>query len=226
MVSPGVSVGKGASIEKLSVVPEGGQVPDESRVIGNPGFITDMVKQIEDTSSDWQYFVVGFLKLLWLAFELYLFFGSTFLGQYLWLSKLPQSWRYAPVLNWSLLILWFNFISIGTSIVIKWTFIGKRKPGRAKETVWRKVADWAADWHFNVSFITLKYLTYNSRMWNVVLMMHGMDVDFASRIVSPEVFPPSKVDLVRLRQSFVADISCEITHDGQKEQQDLKWFSS
>ena len=213
MVSPGVSVGKGASIDNLSVVPEGGQVPDESRVIGNPGFITDMVKQIEDTSSDRQYFVGG-LKLLWLAFELYLFFGSTFLGQYLWLSKLPQSWRYAPVLNWSLLILWFNFISIGTSIAIKWTFIGKRKPGRANQTVWRKVADWAADWHFKVSFSTLNFLTYNSRMWNVVLMMHGMDVDFASRIVSPEVFQPSKVDLVRLRQSFVADISCEITHDG------------
>ena len=131
MISPGVSVGKGASIERLSVVPEGGQVPEESQVVGNPGFIIDMVKQTEETSSDRQYVDVGFLKLLWLAFELYLFFGFTFLGQYLWLSKLPQSWRYAPVLNWSLLILWFNFISIGTSIVIKWTFIGKRKPGRA-----------------------------------------------------------------------------------------------
>ena len=184
-----------------------------------------MVKQTEDTSSDRQYFIVGFLKLLWLAFELYLFFGSTFLGQYLWLSKLPQSWRYAPVLNWSLLILWFNFISIGTSIVIKWTFIGKRKPGRANQTVWRKVADWAADWHFKFSFSTLKILTYNSRMWNVVLMMHGMDVDFASRFVTPEVFPPSKVDLVRLRQSFVADISCEITHDGTYHQLSIEQSS-
>ena len=131
MISPGVSVGKGASIERLSVVPEGGQVPEESQVVGNPGFIIDMVKQTEETSSDRQYVDVGFLKLLWLAFELYLFFGFTFLGQYLWLSKLPQSWRCAQVLNWSLLNLWFNFISIGTSIVIKWTFIGKRKPGRA-----------------------------------------------------------------------------------------------
>ena len=62
-------------------------------------------------------------------------------------------------------------------------------------------------------------------MWNVVLMMHGMDIDFASRIISPEVFPPSKVDLVRLGQSFVADISCEITHDGTYHQLSIEQSS-
>jgi hypothetical protein len=91
--------------------------------------------------------------------------------------------------------------------------------------VWRKVADWAADWHFNVSFITLYYLTYNSRMWNVVMMMHGMDIDFASRIISLANFPPSKVDLVRLRQSFVSNISFELTRDGTYHQLSIEQSS-
>jgi len=39
-----------------------------------------------------------------------------------------------------------------------------------------------------------------------VLMLHGLDVDIATGIV--EVFPPSKVDLIKLRRSFVSiDVS-------------------
>jgi hypothetical protein len=62
-------------------------------------------------------------------------------------------------------------------------------------------------------------------MWNVVMMMHGMDIDFASRFITLANFPPSKLDLVRLRQSFVAYISCEITHDGTYHQLSIEQSS-
>ena len=58
-----------------------------------------------------------------------------------------------------------------------------------------------------------------------MLMMHGMDIDFASRIITLGTFLPSKLDLVRLRQSFVSNISFEITRDGAYHQLSIEQSS-
>ena len=103
------------------------------------------------------------------------------------------------------MILWCSIISIGTSIVFKWMFIGKRRPGPVNDTVWRKATDWAANWHFVVGTSMIMVLSYGLRIWNVVLMMHGMDIDIFSIIMPTQMFVPSKVDLVRIRHSLVSN---------------------
>jgi len=219
VVSLGAVVEKKAFIEKLTTVPEGSRVPEASQVIGNPGFATKKTPPfIGVITSPLRHFMVGFFKLMWLVFELYLFFGITFLGQYLWVPKLPQNWRYAPVLMWYLLILWFSIISIWTSVIIKWVFIGKRKPGPVNMSMWRTCLDWAADWHFKTSIGFLFSFIFNSRICNIVMIMHGMDTDLVSKLGEPGIFIPSKVDLVSVRRSFISTLSFDIQNEGMYHQ--------
>ncbi len=217
--SPGTAVGDRSTIKKLASVPEGAIVPDFSEVSGSPGFITKTPsahkqKQTTHNSGAAAKVLEGGLKLLWIVLELYMFFGVAFLGEYFWLWKLPD-WRFSPVLHWFSLLLWFNLVSIWTSILIKWVFIGKRKPGPVNDSVWRKVADWAADWHFRTSLSLLLFeMTAHSHMWNIVLMMHGMDTDMVSKL-HHQLYLPSKVDLVRVRNSFVNVISYDVKQDNK-----------
>jgi hypothetical protein len=204
MLSPGSAVFDNATIEKLSVVAEGGQVSANSTAVGNPAFLVgEQVKPVSLSTSPHSWLILGILKLLWLAFELYLFFGITFLGQYSWISKLPPNWRYTPLLSWLLIIMWFSVISLLTSIILKWTLIGKRRPGPYNNTLWRNFVDWAADWHYDVSTSLLHYVFSNSHLWNVILMLHGMDVDLRSKIIAIN-YPPSKLDLIKIRHSFIS----------------------
>jgi len=168
---------------------------------------------------------LGVLKILWLGFEIYHFYGVSVLGQYLWQTRFPQDWRYTPVLHWFLLFSWFTFMSIGTSIVIKWILIGKRRPGVCNVTLCRRAADWVADWHFQVSLQIFSALFYASRIWNFVLTMHGMDIDFASKLVTPEIFLPSKVDLVRVRESFIGTVFLDTENAGMYHQVDINQSS-
>ena len=81
MISLGACIGNNSSVEKISVVPEGGKVPEKCHVSGNPAFIRgDAVSDKDDNQSPC---FLSLLKLLWLVFELYLFFGQMLLGQYL-----------------------------------------------------------------------------------------------------------------------------------------------
>lgn len=201
MVSPGASVGDDSFVECLAVVQEGAQVPTLSYVTGNPAYL---LRQNSSAQMKRKSSLLGVLKMVWLVFEVYLFFGVMLLGQYLWMTRLPNSWRYAELLKWTLLLLWFSFMSICTSIIIKWTFIGKRKPGQFSDSLWRDFADWAADWHFQVATGLLISVSTHSRFWNVVLMMHGMDIDFTSRIAGVGCFVPSKVDLITVKNSFIS----------------------
>lgn len=200
MISLGASVGQNSSVEKLSVVVEGGKVPANCQVSGNPAFINGHATDKNDNQTSCLF---GLLKLIWLGFELYLFFGQLLLGQYLWVPYLPYKWRYAKVLQWSLMFMWFNVLSIGTSIILKWTFIGKRSPGPVRNSLLQKIADWAVDWHFRKTTSLIHSLTFNSRLWNIVLMMHGMDIDTHSKVV-PQNFVPSNFDLISVRNSFVS----------------------
>ena len=79
-------------------------MPEGKKVVGNPAFI---VGESVDHGTQISCFL-GFLKVLWLGFELYLFFGVMLLGQYWWVSRLPLKWRYGEVLKWNLLIMWFS----------------------------------------------------------------------------------------------------------------------
>jgi hypothetical protein len=118
-------------------------------------------------------------------------------------DRLAANWRDAPLVYWFLLFALLALLSIGSSVLIKWMFIGHRRPGPYKETIWKVVADWAVDYHFDIASCTLYAVLFNWRIRNVILMLHGMDIDMESKIY-PESFPPSKVDLISLEKLFVS----------------------
>jgi len=96
MVALGANVGSGAFIKILAVVGEGAKVPARAKVVGNPAFATStMTDTGKEKNSVW---LLGCFKLLWLAFEIYHFFGLTLIAQFLWVPRLPRTWRYTPVL--------------------------------------------------------------------------------------------------------------------------------
>jgi len=214
MTSLGASLGNEVKVHKLSVVPEGAMVPDKVSVEGNPAFArTSMIPstRIHKFTHNWLF---GLLKIVWLLIELYIFFGLALVAQYLWVYHLPYNWRYAPVLEWSLLLLWFSVVSTLLSVMMKWILIGKRRPGPVNNSLWRNFADWAADWHFRVSTDLVYGISSYSRIWNVVLWLYGMDIDFYSTVQALS-FSPSKMDLVKIKQSFVSSGLSINVNDGK-----------
>lgn len=201
MVSSGSTIGDGSYVESLSVVPEGGQVPEMSNVVGNPAFVTDKSKPYEN---DINQAILGIFKVMWLVFELYLFFATMLLGQYLWVPYLPQ-WRYSSLLMWCLLIVWFGFVSIVTSAFLKWILIGKQRPGKIHQTLRRKICHWAADWHFTYALELIELTSFGGMIWNIILKLHGMDIDMNSRLIFHSSIPPSKVDLITMKETFVSN---------------------
>jgi hypothetical protein len=79
--------------------------------------------------------------------------------------------------------------------------------------MWRTFADWAVDWHFQVAAGLLLSMTTNSRMLNIILMMHGMEIDIASRVTWVESFAPSKVDLIKVKNSFFSAVTFSMKRD-------------
>jgi acyl-CoA synthetase (AMP-forming)/AMP-acid ligase II/acyl carrier protein len=207
-VSLGASVGGGAFVEKMSLVPEGAQVPAKTRVVGNPAYVSDAWYG-ESSGTSRCRLTLGLLKMLWLGFELYLFFAVMLLAQYLWVTRLPSTWRYSAVLKWFLLLIWFSFMSVLSSVILKWILIGKRKPGPFDDSLSRKICDWAADWHFQTTTGLLLSFSSHSRFWNLVLMLHGMDIDFDTKLAAAGTFLPSKVDLIEVKESFISAASFE-----------------
>ena len=70
------------------------------------------------------------------------------------------------------------------------------------DSTWHQFVDFAVDWHYMVTSQFLESLTYFSRFWRIVSKLHGNDVDFNS--VCTSHLPPSKVDLVSVKNSFVS----------------------
>jgi len=68
------------------------------------------------------------------------------------------------------------------------------------------MADWAADWHFCVATGFLLSFSSYFKVWNIILFLHGMDVDLKSNLVAAN-FLPSKVDLITVRESFLSAAS-------------------
>jgi hypothetical protein len=96
--------------------------------------------------------------------------------------------------------------------------------------MWRTFADWAVDWHFQVAAGLLLSMTTNSRMFNIILMMHGMEIDIASRVTWVESFAPSKVDLIKVKNSFFSAVTFSTKRDNHYheikiENSSIGWFA-
>ena len=76
-----------------------------------------------------------------------------------------------------------------------------------KDILWGQFLDWSIDWHFQTSIGVLFSMTSNSRLWNIILMMYGMNIDLSSRIAGIGSFVPSKVDLVSVKNSFISVVT-------------------
>jgi carbonic anhydrase/acetyltransferase-like protein (isoleucine patch superfamily) len=77
MLSPGVTVGEAAQVDKNSVAFEqGAQVPEGVLVAGNPAFVSRKI-QLSPKLSWWK---LGILKLMWLVVELCIFFVMLLCG--------------------------------------------------------------------------------------------------------------------------------------------------
>lgn len=157
---------------------EGAQISTATLVTGNPAFDAGSVQR----SSSWCCWKLGTIKAMWLVAELYSFFGLLLVGQVLLNDRLPNNWRYTPLCFCFLLIAISSTLSLVVSIILKWIMIGRRRPGPYVGTLLRTSADWMVDYHFQIGAMLWHYSYLNSRIWNVILILHGMDIDFASRL--------------------------------------------
>lgn len=210
LVRPGVQLGEGAFAETLSVVTEGSQVPPGVAASGNPAFNIGPIAHSRMCCSWWK---LGIFKLIWLGGELYLFFALFLVGQMTWNERLPIDWRYTPLCYWFLIVLEASILSIIVSIMLKWLLIGKRRPGPCREGLWRSIFDWGADYHFQISLSALNAITENSRAWNLILMLFGMDTDLSSAMFASFIVP-SKVDLLCIQRSFVGVMTLDTKAHG------------
>ncbi|CAB9531058.1 D-alanine--D-alanyl carrier protein ligase [Seminavis robusta] len=213
MVSPGGEIGEGSKVEKLSVVEEGAMVPHGVLAKGNPAchagsFQPTNSKSLEEPMLD-------VFKILWTIFEAYHFFTLSFLVHTA-LNVILPSWRYVGILHWILLFPLTSFLALMTSIGLKWLLIGKRDPSDEYEgSLWRGATNWACDFHFRTACWSFIPFFGQSRIWNMILFLHGLDIDMASTLSGPYfVFLPSKVDFVKIRGSFVATMSLDFSKQG------------
>lgn len=214
MVSIGASIRSGCHIEKLSVVPEGAIVRSKSRVMGNPGIIVE--ENIKAEQLKHSLLMLNFFKVGWLVIELYHFEAISLLGFYLWGAYLFDR----TLLLWCCVILWTSCVSVLTNLVLKWTFIGKRKPGPFQDTTKKLFLEWAVDWHYANAMSVLLSFSFNSRIWNIILRMHGLNIDYKSKIF-PDLVPPSTFDLLKIRKSFLSVVSFDPEKDGSFHEIDI-----
>jgi hypothetical protein len=203
MVGLGTNLGNGCFVTETSVLAEGAKVEAQSVVRGKPAFRdgTHVVNELRSCDE----IVLKILKTCWLAIELYIFFANVLVAQVIWNGRLPSDWRYTPLCQWVLLLVTASFLNMLVSVALKWLLIGRRTTEeRLHPTICIKLANWVCDYHFGASSALFTTMTAGSKIWNVILRLHGLDVDFQSGIVSNDRFPPSKVDQLRVRRSFVA----------------------
>jgi hypothetical protein len=111
--------------------------------------------------------------------------------------------------------------NIAVSIVLKWILIGRRKPGPfAEDSVLRTMADWIADYHHRIATFVLHELFSNSRVWNLVQRLYGVDIDMYSK--TSQLIPPSQADLVSIKRSFVSVAFLNTKWNGEYTRTDIK----
>ena len=212
LLGPGVTLGEGILVHKLSVLAPGSLVEDYFSVYGNPGYIADEIGAKNYPC----WLPLAIFKMLWLLAELAFLFGI-WEGATL-LNPKPETTTAedAPFdyLYWFLFGASCLLISLLSSIVLKLLLIGhQRRPGKQNPS-WRYYpADWAADYHFYLVTLPFRIFARNSRLCNLILMLHGMDIDFASK-VEMECFPPSKMDLIHVRESSIGTVTFDVKSEG------------
>ncbi|CAB9509910.1 D-alanine--D-alanyl carrier protein ligase [Seminavis robusta] len=209
MISPGSVVGDGSKVEKLSVVEEGAEVPPGILAKGIPAHNSGPNK-CEKPSWQQDLFLDAF-KIAWTIIEVYHFFALSYLV-HSFLNVILPSWRYATILHWLVLFPATSFLAIIPSIALKWLLIGKRNPSDEYEgSLWRKATNWACDFHFRIASWSQTPFFGQTKLWHIILFLHGLDVDMASCLNNPyRIFFPSKVDFVKIRKSFVATSTVDL----------------
>ncbi|CAB9509907.1 D-alanine--D-alanyl carrier protein ligase [Seminavis robusta] len=209
MVSPGSVVGDGSKVEKLSAVEEGAELPPGILAKGIPAHNSGTYKHAKPS---WQEDVfLDAFKIAWTIIEVYHFFALSYLV-HSFLNVILPSWRYATILHWLVLFPATSFLALVPSIAFKWLLIGKRDPSDEYEgSLWRKATNWACDFHFRIASWSQTPFFGQTKLWHIILFLHGLDVDMASCISNPyRIFFPSKVDFVKIRKSFVATSTVDL----------------
>ncbi|CAB9527124.1 unknown protein [Seminavis robusta] len=212
MISPGAKIGDGSKVETLSVIEEGVIVPEGVLARGNPAYNAGPFKHPEPTHVEDS--MLDALKILWTLFEAYHFFAISYLVHLLLNNVLP-AWQYSTILHW---FVWYpvaSFLALVTSILLKWVLIGKRDPSDAHEdSLYRRATNWACDFHFRIASWALTIVFGHSKISNLIPFLHGLDVDFVSELhFKPQssLFSPSKVDYIKIRKSFLPNISLDLS---------------
>ncbi|CAB9513791.1 D-alanine--D-alanyl carrier protein ligase [Seminavis robusta] len=210
MISPGVKLGEGSKVEKLSVVEEGALVPAHVLAKGNPACNAGSFKHQETHSFDES--MLDVFKIVWTIFEAYHFFALSYLV-HMTLNQLLPSWRYDSILHWFLFFPTTSFLAIFTSIALKWLLIGKRDASdEYGGSLWKQASNWACDFHFRIAAWTLIPFFGQSKVWHFILFLHGLDVDMKSTLSHPyTIFFPSKVDFVKIRCSFIPTSTLDLS---------------
>ncbi|CAB9501608.1 D-alanine--D-alanyl carrier protein ligase [Seminavis robusta] len=211
MLSPGATIGDGSKVERLTAVAEGAMVPNGVLARGVPAYHAGHHEQPEPTRKE--DFILDAFKIVWTMLEAYYFFALSYLVHTFLVHVLPP-WQYVTILYWLLLLPGSSFLAIVSSIALKWVLIGKRDPSDQYEgSLWHKTTNWACDFHFQCATWALTPFFGQSKLWNIILFLHGLDVDMASNLNIPYlVFPPSKVDFVKIRNSFASTISLDLNY--------------
>ncbi|CAB9524879.1 Putative fatty-acid--CoA ligase FadD21 [Seminavis robusta] len=213
-VGLGAKIGKDSLIKKLSAVPEGAQVPPRTVARGSPAFQT-IEAPSETTQPKWFDTLEG-AKVAWIWIELYLS------AAFVWISglvvdRIPhlQGWHYESLLRIVVLVVLSTILGLVFTIPLKWILIGRRRAGR-KESGWEKLLQWMVDYHFEIYRTLFDLVAENTLMVNVYLMALGMSIDLDSKVWL-FVLPPSKVDLVNIKCSFVSAADFDVTASGKPE---------
>jgi len=208
MVCPGASVGDYSHVTKTSVVVAGAQIPANTIASGNPAKNYGATKRraVNETDSLWLWLLMEVGKIVWVVVD-----GG--IWWYLWLASLQFTAYFGPLMQSCSAIVLTPALGVIVSIGLKWVLIGCRAAGqedmssRGVRLVTHRIAYWCCDYHFQLcTTVLLCVVSSSSKLWNVVLWLHGLDTDMAT-CLDPRSFPPSKVDLVKVRNSDISSSS-------------------
>jgi len=214
MLGPGVCVGNGSEITKLSSVVEGAQVPDGSIAKGSPAYNAGVTETPLECHR-YRELTFEVIKMLWLLFELYHFYGMFLVAQIVINDQLPSGWRYDTLLYWALAVLTTSLFGLVTSVLLKWVLIGRRRAHQSSNSLSQDVRFWVCDYHFQTSCWALMTFLGQSKLCHAVLFLHGLDIDISSYVSGGwrGNLVPSKLDLIKIRKSFMPTASIDV--DGQ-----------
>lgn len=213
-VALGAYIGVGSCVERLTSVPEGAKVPAGVIAVGSPAYQSPDPSQSNITSS-W-FHTLGAAKIMFIMVELYMSAGF-FLAAEAGFGRIVRSWtwRYATLVRLVLLIAVSSMIGLLASVPIKWALVGRRRSGSSKSDL-QTLLYWIADYHFGIYISLFNIVAENTVMVNVLLMAMGMDIDLASKVWL-FILPPSKVDLISVKRSFVSAATFDVMQTGKAE---------